>query len=183
MTPIKHQVIQLLLPVLLETNHRQLAQPKTKNDIYLNMEELLRKYKPIINSAYLDSLMEILEVALGQPLPRTTTTEFVFPDNLSVVVLLENNDNHNYKLNTPYIVLHSRERYLLHTTGRAGDRAERREESIRLATDEEIEQCLSDLTVSQLKFILTEDLFAPILSPLYEEQDELVVEKTDEEKD
>lgn len=42
------------------------------------------------------------------------------------------------------------------------------------ATDEEVEQCLSDLTPAQLRTIMTEASFLPIIQPLFEDQTELV---------
>jgi len=46
----------------------------------------------------------------------------------------------------------------------------------RLATDDEIEACVTSLSPKQLRKIMTEELFAPIVNKLYEAQEELVAE-------
>lgn len=98
-------------------------------------------------------------------------------DPLTVIVLEERKSNHNFAVNKPYLIVNGKNYRLLHENGKTDDTRYSIEDKPRLATDEEIEDCLTNLSAAQLRKIMNHELFAPIVHRMYEAETELVVEK------
>lgn len=212
MTKLHHQLIQLLLPVCLETTAKMRAKyeasgadndkltEEQKNRVKkLEAYILLQrdKMKENVSALFIEQILNLVVTttafATEQPyllnaLKRIKTSKHDVYDPLTVIVRFRSHNAEVDKyipLNTPLIVLHGVNKKILQTNGiisgqvynQGGDSYE---QEVRCATDEEIEECLTNLTTQQLRFITSNDLFAPIVAPLFEEEDELVVEKNED---
>lgn len=107
-------------------------------------------------------------------------------DPLSIIIRDKiNSEEGDIPINYPMIVTHGNNRTVLNTLGKTSsimyNYSQEKEQETRIATDEEIEACLSNLNPAQLRFIMNNDIFAPIIASLFEDVEEIVAEK-DEEK-
>jgi hypothetical protein len=140
------------------------------------LRQLVSRKKSVINNDYARFILEAATVLTGKPgfLVDLILGELIY-DPLAVIVLLDDKSGHKQPFPKPYIVLHGSNRHFL---GIAVDRCGYAGSTQRLATPEDVENCIENLNEAQIKYILTNDLFRPALSPLFEEPEELVVEKT-----
>lgn len=121
-----------------------------------------------VTSNYGKFLREILAAALDLPQLLTKTEAYFQP--LSII-----RDIVSDSPNIPFLVLHGQKKLGL---GLQGQEFDYYTKSV-LATDEEIESCLDNLTADQLKFILRSPVFEPFLADLFEQTTELVPETSE----
>lgn len=210
MTKLHHQIFSLLLPVCLDINQRMRdkyeIKPDEKNDqksvrigklkAYLKPEKD-RMEKAGISSLYYQSMINI----------PVTICAFILDDKdwlkaldyekgqghdeyepLSVIVREKPQSNTiDIPVDVPLLVLHGQRRKVLLLNGRESEREYNKDavlaqETI-IASDEQVEECLSNLTPAQLRFILANDIFAASLSPLLEETEDVVAEENSKEGD
>lgn len=209
MTKLHHQIFSLLLPVCLDINQRMREKYEVKADekndqksvrigklkAYLKSEKD-RMEKAGISSLYYQSMMNI----------PVTICAFILDDKdwlkaldyekgnqhdeyepLSVIVRnIGRNNATDLPFDVPFIVLHGQRKKGLLSNGRESEREYNRETSVgqetSIATDEQVEECLANLTPAQLRFILANDIFAASLSPLLEETEDVVAEEDTQQK-
>jgi hypothetical protein len=191
MTPLHHSLIQILLPACIETTAKQREKPPPP-ELDKELWELLKDLRTSVTYGKEDWARKMLRlIAHVTKRPEIDQYAQLIIDNglvaqgpnydpLTVIVLEDKRSNHNFTTNKPYIIVNGKNFRLLHETGRTDDTRYSAEDNPRLATDEEIEQCLENLTAAQLRKIMTHDLFAPLVSRMYEAETELVAEKSEE---
>lgn len=114
------------------------------------------------SEASLDSMLKVLgvlfdapELGLGLKLPAEVFAVFVLSST--------DGNKHAYPLNFPLICTEKNGPYMLHSDGGAGHCPAGIGSNPRYATDDEIEQCVKNLSANQWRTIMTTDLFKPII--------------------
>lgn len=165
MSPLHYQIKAALLPVLLETRQQCFAgiDEKTRQHIV----EAARKLadNPKDDQAFFD---------LGGSLPGYVIKP------LLCLFLVKDSTQFTYPIGRPYITIHSSNRTMLAPNANVAH-LQYSVTDIRLATTMEIEQCLDDLNEYQLRHILRDDIFAPIITNLLSDK-ETVLEEPPEDK-
>ncbi len=197
MTPLAYQISQLLLPVCLEETHKMreiYAEPvqsftqSRARAVKLIIDSLINngvtipianafKHLAAIYETSPDAKKEIESIIIQ---PQSTNTLPIY-NPFTVVVIIYNFSGHKLLTGVPRIVTHGKhgDTLLLDEDNTVGFPAhyniiKTEKSEVRLASDEEIEACLMDLSPRQLRTIMTTELFAPIINKLYEAQEELV---------
>jgi hypothetical protein len=108
----------------------------------------------------------------------------IFYEPFTVIVLgaKTSQNNHLYPLNTPLLVYNGKSRRCLHPNGKVDNTSYNNlYDQVRLATDEEVEQCLEKLNMMQQRTIMNNELYAPYIASMFvdpaTEQGDLVVDK------
>lgn len=171
MTPLHYSIKSKLLPICMEINGkaRDLFEvkdkPKEKRAKELNQQIIKAAVdNGIANGANFHKFVrDALAYALDLPQLLPKTEDYFQPLSVIRDILSE----------TPaesFFVIHGQRKVGL------GDRGHEFEYSGKcvLATDEEIESCLDNLTADQLKYILRSPVFEPFLADLFEQTTELV---------
>lgn len=99
--------------------------------------------------------------------PELMSAGSVFPV-MAVITLQVNATSHGYDLNTPHIVVHRDNRLLLHKNGKVNHSTYSISDKPTLATDEQVIECIQNLTDAQWKTIASDPLFAPIMNAALE---------------
>lgn len=174
----------MLLPVCLEATKSAREMSGDKDDeLTKKVSALFEKYKSTINNDYLRCIIEYCQLSSGNAAFRIEKVK-PFGKPFAVVVLEGNVSGHGHKRDVPYILTHALNKLkCLTDAGEANNYYFTMEDAPRLATDTEIEECLDNLNLAQLKAIMTDPLFAAIVAPLWEEQDELVAAEVDSSDD
>lgn len=210
MTKLHHQIFSMLLPVCLNINQRMREKYEVKADekndqksvrigklkAYLKSEKD-RMEKAGVSSLYYQSMINI----------PVTICAFILDDKdwlkaldyekgqghdeyepLSVIVREKIiNNSTDVPIGVPLLVLHGQRKKVLLSNGRESEREYNKDsnspQETSVATDEQVEECLSNLTPAQLRFILANDIFAASLSPLLEETEDVVAEDNGKEGD
>lgn len=173
MTPLHYSIKSKLLPICMEINGkaREKIEPKDKikekkaKEIMSAVGRAAANTGIAVNSNYGNFICEILAAALDLPQLLPKIEDYFQP--LSVIRdLLSENPS------ISFLVIHGQNK---HGLGMLGHEFGYSGRSL-LATDEEIESCLDNLTGDQLKYILRSPVFEPFLADLFEQTTELVPE-------
>lgn len=181
MTPIHSSIFHALLPVCLKATTAARPKNVTKNK---EVEEKAKELANYINNnpfniqdVYKKWQAQCFYIMLGggEALVKIAGASTVYKPFVVI--------------NSPYsgkdrfrIVTHSKSSPNANILEINGSIAEWGLGSALVASDEEVEKCLSDLTPGQLRTIMSEPTFLPIIQPLFEEQTELVEVKEGAEK-
>lgn len=194
MTPLAYQIANVLLPICLQETAKmreiyekepaiklspQCEKIKKLLDAYAHLtsnESASIIFKDILATILVDTNPELSKQLLALKLTHQLVIHKPIYNNFTVVVVIKDVTGHKLYLNVPRIVTHGKTGESLYYDGEANNSFNFGGVvgEARLATDEEIEACLNTLTAQQIKRIMTMDLFAPIVNPLFEEQTELV---------
>ena len=177
-TTFKELVAQQLLTVLEDTTAPQrkvsVAKPKIRVTKFPHdkLQVLYNEMRGDISENYIRAILQIIGVAFEDEdlvkyakegiKAESSRVRATFPI-YSVIILTFNTSSHSYPLNTPIIYLHTNG-YCLNPDGRT-DKSTMRDEkldTIKIATKEQVIQCVSTLTDAQWKTILSNDLFLSI---------------------
>lgn len=203
MTKLHHQIFSLLLPVCLDINQRMREKYEVKPDEKNDQKSLrIGKLKAYLKSRR-EELRQTVQSEYVKGLLETPITicSFILDDKdwlkaldyekgnqhdeyepLSVIVREKPQSNTiDIPVDVPLLVLHGQRKKVLLPNGRESERLYNYDlaspqETI-IASDEQVEECLSNLTTAQLRFILANDIFAASLSPLLEETEDVVAEE------
>lgn len=197
MTSLSYNIGQLLLPICLaETaKMRELYKPPPDPDVPDSVKELYKVLKnakteiPNLSIPFFKAYAAAIET---DPTRRAAIQALTFPtgpiksihpiyNTFTVIVLHSNHSKNGLFLDVPRIVTHGKQRETLWLDDEPHHFYNSDSMSVdetRVATDEEVEACVTSLSPTQCRRVMTMDLFAPIVNVLYEEQTELVAVKT-----
>lgn len=180
MTPLHYSIKSKLLPICMEINGktRKKFEPKDKpkekqaRDLLARINASSKGNNIAQDSQMYNFMRDCLASALDLPQLLPKTEDYFQP--LSII-----RDLVSETPQVSFLVIHGQKRIGL---WQLGYEFEYFGKSV-LASDEEIESCLDNLTGDQLKYILRSPVFEPFLADLFEQTTELVPEvpNTDEE--
>lgn len=194
MTPLSHQIGMLLLPVCLKTTQRmrdlyKKTEPVCPRDDIKELFTLLttataepkvtRFYRAFAAAIENDPARKAAIASIPIPEGPIQNIHPIY-DPFTVIVLTSDRSGHKMIIDVPRIVTHGKNRHTLwhdNEPGSGYNVNDTDKDETRIATDEEVEACVMDLSPRQLRIVMTSDLFAPVVNPLYEEQTELVADE------
>lgn len=193
MTPLHNQIFQTLLPVCLETTTKMREnyspvkiaedgeEAKEKLKIVARLKPLYSSLKQEHGLEFSNKIFNLLAVATDNDKIKIILEEdnnSTIYDPFTIIVMKADNVGHKQPLNIPYICIHGANRIFLGDNNKYNFE----QKDVVLASDEEVESCIANLNPWQLRYIMYNDLFAPIVNGLFEQQDELVVDKNEDKK-
>lgn len=175
MTPLHYSIKSKLLPICMEINGkaRNLFEVKDKpkekqaRDLLARINASSKGNNIAQGSQMYNFMRDCLASALDLPQLLPKTEDYFQP--LSVIRDIVSEDPA-----ISFLVIHGQQKYGLGLVGQEYIYSGK----CVLATDEEIESCLDNLTSDQLKYILRSPVFEPFLADLFEQTTELVPEST-----
>lgn len=191
MTSLAYQIGSLLLPICLEETRkmREIYKPVDKAPLppqVTALELILRRAGGELKcdaktlewqrDLFAALVPEHSEVIKSLKLPHEITNILPIYNPFTVIVLHSKQSGNSLLLNIPRIVTHGKHRFTVHLDDEPQESYNHATtiDQTRVATDEEVENCVMSLTPKQLRSIMSHELFAPIVNQLYEEQTELV---------
>lgn len=133
--------------------------------------ETLLKSMGYGNNTLRANFMRIFSILLKAPeLNRVKEKGQKYP-LFCVIVIGANNSSHYYSKNKPYIVSHSDKNHCIHEDGSIAHsqfNVDGYDDNTRLATSDEVRQCIDGLTPAQIRSILNYPVFGPITNAVLE---------------
>ena len=190
-TPLAYQIGSLLLPICLEETNkaRELYKKQETSGLAPEVAELYSIFEAHKRLGASKEAIELFrrcsalympthkEAILGLKLPHDLKDIMPVYSPFTVIVIEHDYSDHRMSKDVPRIVTHGKDKTTLWHDGEPQNKYNYKPgeaDETRVATDDEVEACVTSLTVKQLRTVMNSDLFAPIVNTLFEEQTELV---------
>lgn len=181
MTPLHAQVKGTLMPVLLETTQKAREYrdkiKKPNDEVYKKMEAIVKSKlsRDQISENMMKVILDLIGTATGRPdliNIAKSSGSYAPLDPFTVIIPTElTKDALSYGLVTglPYLVLHGIDKVLLAPDAHLVENAYDTQGQYKSfpANDLEVEALLDNLTPAQLRYILSAEMFAPFLEPIF----------------